>query len=217
MDMFKKFSFIVVLITLCIFPATGCSAVTGQDMQTAGSVTQQYVQQVDAYQAAAEQLVTALEKTGIVDSNIVLKIEGIQQKIDTLQPQVQQIAAAVQNADYLPDDDTAVVLLKAVQAANKASTPWNPYAMPIEAILGLITLLMGIFAAKKKIDAANSEAKAAQEKAAAAEAIAKYQAHKQGVELTMKQASVSSDEAVKAMEVQLYKNIGEARASLGIK
>ena len=53
--------------------------------------------------------------------------------------------------------------------------------------------------------------------AEAAAAQAKYKAHKQGVEKTMKEVSASVDAEVKAVEAELYNNIGEARVAFGIK
>jgi hypothetical protein len=53
--------------------------------------------------------------------------------------------------------------------------------------------------------------------AEAAAAQAKYKAHKQGVEKTMKEVSASVVAEVKAVEAELYNNIGEARVVFGIK
>lgn len=206
-----KSKMLIVLALLFILPVTGCNAaITGKDVQTTASVTQEYVAQVDQYQKLAEQLAATLKTSGAIDANIVARIEKVQSKIDVLQPMIQQMAAAVQTADYQTDDDTATVIVKAAKAANAASVPWNPYSLPIDAILGIITLLLGIFAAKKKADEAKAQA-------TAAEATAKYQAHKQGVELTMKQVSTSIVPEVQQIETQLYQNIGDARASLGVK
>jgi len=72
----------------------------------------------------------------------------------------------------------------------------------------LIDLGLGIAAAAATVIARRNAQ-------AAAEAQAKYDAHKQGVELTMKQVSQSTIPEVKAIETQLYQNIGQARSAVG--
>jgi hypothetical protein len=205
----KRILMLVVLCVMLALPACNSEAVTSQQMQTAAQATQQYVQQVDLYQQAAEQLAAALKVTGVIDPNMLAAVQKIQSEIDRIQPQITQVAQAVQNAGYEVDDDTLTVLLKAAQAGNAASTPFNPYAIPIGAILSLLSIILGIFAAKKKAEAdANA--------AAATQAQAKYQAHKQGVELTLKQAEADSEAKVKEVAALMYKNIGDARARNGV-
>jgi hypothetical protein len=79
--------------------------------------------------------------------------------------------------------------------------PWNPYAPLIELGLGLAAAAATVVARKNAQSAATAQAK--------------YDAHKQGVELTMKQVSQSEIPEVKAVETQLYQNIGDARQAKG--
>ena len=96
-----------------------------------------------------------------------------------MQVKAVQIAAAVKNAQYTNPADGVTTALEGVRAANAASMPWNPYAPLIELGLGLAAAAATVVARK------NAQA--------AADAQAKYDAHKQGVELTMKQVSQSDD------------------------
>lgn len=89
-----------------------------------------------------------------------------------------------------------------LQAANIASGEFNPYAVPVGVGLSLLSITLAWVAKRKAAEAAAAEAK--------------YQAHKAGVELTMKEVSASSTPAVRAVESILYENIGNARAATGV-
>ena len=72
----------------------------------------------------------------------------------------------------------------------------------IAAALTILSTILGITLRKKTAESA---------------ALAlKYQAHKQGVEKTMKEVSTSSDAEVAKVELSLYDNIGAARSALGV-
>ena len=90
-----------------------------------------------------------------------------------------------------------------LQAANIASEGFNPYAVPVGVGLSLLSIILAWVAKRKAAEAAAAQAK--------------YQAHKQGVERTMKEVSASVVAEVKAVEAELYNNIGEARVAFGIK
>lgn len=68
------------------------------------------------------------------------EIRHITDEINTVQSQVASVAQAVGEATY--DNNETLNLLRALQAGNTASSPWNPYALPIGAGLsGVIALL----------------------------------------------------------------------------
>lgn len=68
------------------------------------------------------------------------EIRHITDEINTVQSQVASVAQAVGEAEY--GDNEMLNLLRAAQAGNVASSPWNPYALPIGAGLsGVIALL----------------------------------------------------------------------------
>ena len=92
-----------------------------------------------------------------------------------------------------------------LQAANTATaeTGLNPYAVPVGVGLSLLSITLAWVAKRKAAEAAAAQAK--------------YKAHKQGVEKTMKEVSASVVAEVKAVEAELYNNIGEARVVFGIK
>ena len=95
------------------------------------------------------------------------------------------------------------MIVKAATAANTASTAWNPYAIPINIALGLISLALGWYAAAKKKSEAEATAKAQ-------ETSAKYAAMKDGVNKTLASTDAATSKA-------LYENIGQARVENGIK
>lgn len=203
----------MVLVCAAVIPLAGCDEskqLKPEDMIALVTRIEQASDQIDEAQAIADQIKNLLQTTGVIDANLVAKFEKINEEINRVQPQVQQIAAAIKQADYSPDDDTLMLLLKAAQAGNAASASFNPYAMPIGLGLSLATIIAGWFAARER-------AKKAQAEAAAAEYAAKYQAHKQGVERTMKEMSASESPEVRKLETKLYDNIGAARKANGVK
>jgi len=68
------------------------------------------------------------------------QLRDVGQELTDVQGKVASVAAAV-NAESYGADET-LNLLKALQAGNVASTPFNPYALPIGVgLTGLITML----------------------------------------------------------------------------
>jgi hypothetical protein len=159
------------------------------------------VVRVDAYQQAATVAIEQLVIQGAIDPNKAAKILSANIDVDRLQATIQQVVAALQKANY-SDTKGLFTLIESAQAANAATAPWNPYAGLIAAALTILSTVLGISLRKKS---------------AQASAVAlKYQAHKQGVEKTMKEVSLSSDPEVNKVEVALYDAIGAARSALGV-
>ena len=97
-----------------------------------------------------------------------------------------------------PDESGKVPLqasLDAVRAANAASAPLNPWALPLEGILGTVSLVIGAYAASTK---RNQMATAK-----------KYEAHKRGVEAVMRDSQPDQADII-------YEAIGDQRKKLGI-
>lgn len=130
---------------------------------------------------------------------LMVAVDDYQEKFAGEVDQVQEHIILVNEAVKKKADEG---LVEQLVATNEASRPFNPYADEVSAILGLVTVIGGIWV-KGKIDEKNK-------------INSKYQAHKQGVEKTMKEVSSSSNAVLKAVEAQLYENIGEARADLGV-
>jgi len=188
----------IIVITVAGLWLGGCESVniTPQDLQSLADQTQQLSSQVDQFQQQTTATLDTLKQNGSIDVNTIAKVERLQSTINAVQDKTQVIASAIKNAQYTSSDGLTTVL-EGARAANAASTPFNPYAPLIDVGLGLAAALAAAMAKKN-----------AQK---AAEAQAKYDAHKQGVELTMKQVSQSTVPEVKAVETQLYENIGNAR------
>jgi len=131
--------------------------------------------------------------------------EKLQEETARVAPHVEKVSTAIADQDLKGDDDF-LKFVALLQAGNAASAPFNPYAVPVGAGLALVTAVMGAFAKKK-----NDEAK---------KYSAKYNAHKEGVELTMKQMKGSTEPSYMreagTFDQALYENIGKARAKNGV-
>ena len=193
----------IVIITLVALWLGGCQGLTvkPEQLQNLATQTEQLSGKIDGFQQQTKLTLESLKATGTVDANALAKVDKLQNGIDAVQAKAVQIAEAVKNAQYTNPADGVTTALEGVRAANAASMPWNPYAPLIELGLGLAAAAAAVVARK------NAQA--------AATAQAKYDAHKQGVELTMKQVSQSTIPEVKAVETQLYQNIGDARQAKG--
>jgi len=68
------------------------------------------------------------------------QLRNVEQELSEVQGKVASVASAVGKQTYGPDE--TLNLLKALQAGNVASAPFNPYALPIGVgLTGLITVL----------------------------------------------------------------------------
>ncbi|MGH2271898.1 hypothetical protein ACQ9LF_08870 [Anaerohalosphaeraceae bacterium U12dextr] len=194
---------VVVLVMMMAVWMGGCSGISVDpvQIQNLASQTEELNGKIDQFQEQTKLALQSTKQNGTVDANALAKVEKLQTSIDSVQAKTQAIADAVKNAQYTNPADGVTTALEGARAANAATTPWNPYAP-------LIDLGLGIAAAAATVVARRNAQ-------AAAEAQAKYDAHKQGVELTMKQVSQSTIPEVKAIETQLYQNIGQARSAVG--
>ena len=188
----------IIIVTILGLWLGGCQMpnVQPDDIRNLASQTEQLSSQIDDFQQQTKATLESLKQNGTIDSNSLAKVEKLQSGIDAVQNKTAVIADALKNAQYSGSDGLTTVL-EGARAANAASSPFNPYAPLIDVGLGLAAAFAAAMAKKN-----------AQK---TAEALAKYDAHKQGVELTMKQVSQSTNPEVKAVETQLYQNIGDAR------
>ncbi len=68
------------------------------------------------------------------------QLRDVEQELTEVQGKVASVASAVGSQTYGPDE--TLNLLKALQAGNTASSPFNPYALPIGVgLTGIITVL----------------------------------------------------------------------------
>jgi len=191
-----------VFCLLCFVP--GCDRVASigpAAVRTFAADVNDLTIRVDAYQQAATAAIEVLQERAEIDPNAAGTVLAANADIDRLQATFRSVAAALQGAPY-SDSGGLLTLLEGAQAANAASAPWNPYAAIIAAVLTILSTALGIALKKKAADASA--------------AVLKYKAHKQGVEKTMKEVSVSTDSEVIKVEGVLYDNIGQARAALGV-
>ncbi len=189
-------------LTLLLFFSGCLESVTPERITLLASQTEQLSVRVDEYQSATAGAIDDLKTAGLVSDTTAEKVGEVSEKIDDVQAKVVEVAEAVRQADY-SGGDSVTTALEAARAGNVATGAWNPYAPLIEIALGSAAALAAYFARRKSLEAAASTAK--------------YQAHKQGVEKTMKEVSASDSADVKNVEARLYANIGQARAAIGVK
>jgi len=126
--------------------------------------------------------------------------EKVQKEANRVIPQVQGIASAVAEQQLSGNEPADWIAL--IQAGNAASAPFTPYAVPVGAGLTALASILG-FLAKKKNDEAKKFG-------------AKYQSHKQGVELSMKELLLDNSQQATWIDKVIYENIGLARQRNGV-
>jgi len=196
--------FLMSAVLMCVSMVGGCDLL---DDSTDGNVVRLETQvgsmmaMVDEQQALLNDHIQRLLAAEMIDAETAGKIAKISEEVDRVQPAIVDITAAI--ADVNDTGDNFADLLAKLQAANRASAPYNPYAVPIEAGFGLVTVLAGLFGWTK-----SKEAKVAS---------AKYSAHKIGVESVTKRTVAEDGNTGAKIAADLYDAIGKARANLGVK
>ena len=193
---------------MLVLATSGClEMLTPEQMQQYAVQAETLVQKVETYQAATADVIKKLADLNLIDANAVAKINHLSAEVDRVQGQVIDTAVAIKNVQL--SGDNVQDWINTAIAANRATAPYNPYSQPIDMVLGLTAAVAAWLAAKKI-----KEAKKKAEEAAASEL--KYQAHKQGVEKTVREITAGTVLETKAVDAALYSNIGQARANLGV-
>lgn len=97
---------------------------------------------LDSYQDLIRGVVGQLEKDKLVSEGTASKVEAIHEKIDTMQPIVEEAVHNVVSAEY--SGDKLLDAIRAAEAVNLASGPVNPYAPAVDLVL---KGLLGVFGA----------------------------------------------------------------------
>jgi len=136
---FKPQFFVFSVVSLFAF--AGCQSITPADLQSMAAQQTVLQQQVDAMQASADKLSADMAAAGIVDPNTQQKIAKINAEADKVQAQIDTIAQAIKSVTL--SGDTGQDWISLLQAANAASAPVNPYALPVGAGLTLLSVIFG--------------------------------------------------------------------------
>ncbi|MFH1281407.1 MAG: hypothetical protein ABIH91_01635 [Candidatus Omnitrophota bacterium] len=179
----------ILIVALLMLPLVGCVP-TRQDMAQITGQVDRLMLNIDVYQETVDQLA----ESDVIDKQ---KTEKIQAEIDKVQGDVIDVVEAVkEKADQ--------GLVEQIRAGNEASRPFNPYADEVNAILGLVTVIGGIWAKGEHDKKKNAEAK--------------RQADKQGRELALRQLAAMPVAEITApiVKEKMYKAIGDARRGSGI-
>lgn len=210
------------VLALCL--VAGCEQ-TSQERLDAYKQTAQGMQQVsaqlgtgiDAMTEAMDQAAVVLDDPAIAEADkakvlgeveklktnlaeAVAKKADVDGKLAKMTALIEQAAAGGQLSDELK------LYADGIGAAAPYLGKYGAYAIILQLILNVVS---AIAAAKK-----NTEAKVNAEAAATAQA--KYQAHKVGVEATIKTIAANETTKPAAVAAILYDNIGKARAAAGV-
>lgn len=181
-----------VVMTMVVLLLIGGCLPLASDIQNVGQQTLLVSEQIDALQDVISTL----------DEETAGRFDKINKEIDRIQPTLVEVATAVKDADYV-DGETFGNAISGLQAANAASAPVNPYAVPIGAGLTALGLLAEMLRRKEK----QGRLKEA----------AKRQADKVGRERTLREAAaLGEDLKVADLNYMMYRNIGDARAHNGV-
>ncbi|KKM77857.1 hypothetical protein LCGC14_1365720 [marine sediment metagenome] len=196
----KKLVMGIVLVVALLFG--GCEKTfTPEQMKALAAQNEVLQVQLDKVQAVATEVWAEMQANAeIVDADAIARLAKVNEEVDRVQALLDTIARALQGVTLT--GDAAQDFISQLQAVNAASGGVNPYVVPVGAGLSALSLVLGWLAKRKTAEAAVNKKK--------------YQAHKQGVEKTMKEVSASPSSEVVALEAKLYTNIGDARADLGI-
>lgn len=188
----------IIVCVAMMFSGAGCEEGFTPEALTAQIEVLQL--QVDEAQAVAVEVAKEIQAAEIVDADAIARLAEINEEVDRVQAQLDVLTRALKGVPIT--GDAAQDFISQLQAANTASSGLNPYAVPIGAGLSGLSLVLAWLRKREADEAARQKLK--------------YQAHKQGVEKTMKEVSASSDSSVVAIEAKLFTNIGDARADLGV-
>lgn len=142
-------------LVLCFF-SSGCEeGLTGQQIQLFTSQMQQLSSKVDDSQKVMNETIRQFETTGLVSKETIAKVEKVSSEIDKVQEQQEEITKAINNVKY--GDDGFLNVIKAAQAGNAASAPYNPYAAPIAGILAIAEAATLAFLKKKSDEATENK------------------------------------------------------------
>jgi hypothetical protein len=187
---------LLVVVVVMASLSGGClETITSEQLQGFGGQVQALNDKVDGYQAATAKAVDDLAAFGIVSNGLIEDVAKANTEIDRVQPQVAEIAKAVAEADYV-NAEGVLSIIEAAQVGVGATGAWNPYAIPIYGVLGVLSTILGWIAKRK---AAEADVNAA-----------KYNSMKIGVNKTLINDPGSGSSQL------LYANIGEARTALGV-
>lgn len=146
-----------VFLSLALVVLAGCQTggtIEPNSVVKTASQVQALAAQLTAYKAVIVQLSQELQTAGLYDANTAAKIAKANAEFDKVIAQANSVTTAIQNGTYSANDQTFITLLKAAQAANIATTPFNPYAGIIGLILTAVITILGLYA-KKQTNAVN--------------------------------------------------------------
>jgi uncharacterized protein YoxC len=139
-----------IVVCALLVASAGCVPASEDYKSLSGNVLV-LTENLDDLQNVSKDMVLLLEKAGIVNEDIVEKVEKANEKIDENQAVVTNIATSVKDAPYTGDNVQDLII--GLRAANAASAPVNPYAIPIAGFLAVAELVTGFFLVKKSKEA----------------------------------------------------------------
>ena len=121
---------------------SGCgNEPSGETIRAYALEAQQILERLDAYQEVVTGLAEEIKRDGLITPDQMAKVQSANRMIDDLQSRLAQIATAIGRTEF-SGHNTLLDNLEALQVANTAVGPLNPYSGQISlALTGLITVL----------------------------------------------------------------------------
>ena len=207
---------VMVIMVLCLM--SGCNeemqAKLGELVTTVGALNQQ----VEIYQEASKEIVDSLVVAEVIDKEHADKFDAINKEIDKVQAHTTVLAEAVKDAGV--SDDPTLAIVQTLQAANAASAPFNPYAIPAGAALTVIGTILALIRENGKKKAANSELRLQYDRNFVTENnLRKVETERQDLEAKYKAANQGMEKYRLDNPVEgpkLYEAVGDARVRVGV-
>ena len=201
----KVSRFVMIFISLILLVgAVGCEFEDGQAIKKFSGDVQLLSSRVDDYQVEVVKMTGMLEADNVIDSEVIVKLDKIHEEIDRVQPQVNEMAKAIENMEGEELWDIA-------ETINTASAPWNPYAIPIAAVLLAAETITAMFLKKKTEESKVNAALYSEEHL-------KKVSDKVGRERTLRELAAMDEKDITAPIVKsmMYRNIGDERRGNGV-
>lgn len=149
----KKNLLAILFMAVLMFGADGC--LTPEQVQQIATQQEKLQSSVNTLQSTAADITQQLTTAGIVDPNLNKKVEHLNAEINKVQADISVVSTAVKNVELTGDSLQDFIAM--ARAGNAASSAFNPYALPIEAALAVLSGFLAWLAKRKAAEAAKTK------------------------------------------------------------
>jgi len=146
-----KTQILACIIVLLALPVTGCAldSITPDQAKALGEKVEVLSNQIPVYQKAVNDIAKNLQDAGMLSDSDATKLAELNNKINEVVPKIVDAAKAIQTGQYSEDSKGLVTVLEGLKAANRATSPWNQYVIPIDLVLSSVIAILGLIAKKE--------------------------------------------------------------------